>query len=103
MKNEALQRYYATLQHSLIDPVKVAQLLFSERCISERTLDEIETLEKTLDEKKTSLLMAIHSAVSSNHKTLKLLAIQLSKFEEMKILSERVIHEYGKQIYLTEI
>ena len=103
MKNEAVQRYYTALQHCLIDPVKVAQLLFSGRCISERTLDEIETLERTLDEKKTSLLTAIHSAVSSNHKTLKLLATLLSKFEEMKVLSERVLAEYGKQTYITEI
>ena len=87
-----------TLSQCLINPVKVSQLLFSERCISEETLDEMEKLEfeGALDEKKTTLLSAIHSAVSSDHKKLKVLVTVLSKFDEMKLLSERIISEYGE-------
>ena len=91
-----LQCHTGTLSWSLINPVKVSQFLFSERCINEETIDKMETLEGSLDEKKTTLLSAIHTAVSSDHKKLKVLATVLSKFEETKILSERIISEYGK-------
>ena len=91
-----LQRHIDTLSQSLINPVKVSQFLFSERCISEETLDEMETSEESLDYKKTTLLSAIHTAVSSDHKKLNNLATVLSKFEETQGLSERIISEYGK-------
>ena len=74
----------------------MSQLLFGERCISEATLDEIETLEEPLDYKKTTLLSAIHSAISSDHKKLQVIATVLSKFEETQGLSEKIITEYGK-------
>ena len=85
------------MSQCLINPVKVSQLLFSERCISEKTLDKMESLKGTHDEKKTTLLSAIHTAISSDHKKLIVLATVLSKFEEMKTLSERIISEYGKR------
>ena len=91
-----LQRHIDTLSQSLINPVKVSQFLFSKRCISEETLDEMETSEESLDYKKTTLLSAIHTAVSSDHKKLKVLATVLSKFEETQGLSERIINEYCK-------
>ena len=91
-----LQCHIDTLSQSLINPVKVSQFLFSERCISEETLDEMETSEESLDYKKTTLLSAIHTAISSDHKKLKLLATVLSKFKETQGLSERIISEYGK-------
>ena len=56
----------------------------------------METLEGSLDEKKTTLLSAIHTAVSSDHKKLIVLATVLSKFKETQGLSERIISEYGK-------
>ena len=93
-----LQRHTDTLSQCLINPVRLAQFLFSKRCISEETLDKMETLEDVLDEKKTTLLSAIHTAVSSDHKKLKVLATVLSTFEETKVLSERIIKEYGKNI-----
>ena len=100
LANEAtsiLQCHNDTLSHCLIDPIKVSQLLFSGTCISEETLDKIESLQGSPDEKKTTLLSAIHTAISSNHKKLKVLATVLSKFEETKMLSERIISEYGKK------
>ena len=86
-----------TLSQSLIKPVKVSQLLFSERCISEATLDHLETIEGSLDEKRTTLLSGLHTAVSSDHKMLKVLATILSKFEETKMLSEKIISEYSEK------
>ena len=90
--------YIDKLSKCHIDPVKVSQFLYSERCVSEVTLDEIETLKGTLDEKKTTLLSAIHTATSSDHKKLKTLATVLSKFKETKMLSQRIISEYGKRM-----
>ena len=74
----------------------MSQLLFSERCINEETLDKIETLEGMVDDKLKALLSAIHIAVSLDHNKLKVLMTVLSKFEETKQLSERIISEYGK-------
>ena len=88
--------YTDALSQCLINPVKVSQLLFSKRCISEATLDKMETLEGVLDEKKTTLLSAIHTAVSSDDKKLKLLASVLSKFKETTLLSEKIMSEYGE-------
>ena len=98
LANEAtdiLHCHNDTLSQCLINPVKVSQLLFSERCISEETLDKMETLKGSLDEKKTTLLSAIYTAISSDHKKLKVLTTVLSKFEETKMLSERIISEYS--------
>ena len=97
MKEDALQSFIGEMSQSLINPVKVSQLLFSERCISEETLDVMETMEGILNEKKTTLLSAIHTAVSSDHKKLKVVATVLSKFEETKILSERITNEYSER------
>ena len=96
VKEEVLKSYLMVLSQCLINPVKVSQLLFSERCISEETLDKMETSEESLDYKKTTLLSAIHTAISSDHKKLKVLATVLSKFEETQGLSDRIISEYGK-------
>ena len=97
MKEEALQSFIEEMSQSLINPVKVSQLLFSERCINENALDKMESLQGSPDEKKTILLSAIHTAISLDHKKLKVLATALSKFEETKMLSERIISEYCKR------
>ena len=97
MKEDTLQSFIEEISQCLINPVKVSQLLFSVRCISEATLDKMESLKGTPDEKKTTLLSAIHTALSSDHKKLKVLTTVLSKFEETKMLSERIISEYGKR------
>ena len=91
-----LYHHNDTLSQSMINPVKVSQLLFSERCINEDTLDKMESLQGSPDEKKTTLLSAIHTAISLDHKKLKVLATVLSKFEETKMLSERIISEYSE-------
>ena len=84
------------ISQSLINPVKVSQLLFSERCITEETLDKMESLQSSANEKKTTLLSAIHTIIFSDCNKLKVLATVLSKFEETRLLSEKIISEYGK-------
>ena len=91
-----LQHYYIALSQALIYPVQVSQLLYSERCISETTLDEVETLESSLNDKKTTLLTAISTTVSSDHRKLNVLATTLSKFEEMRLLGNNIHSEYGE-------
>ena len=97
MKEDTLQSFIGEMSQCLINPVQMSQLLFSERCISEETLDKMESFKGSLDEKKTTLLSAIHTTISSDHKKLKMLATVLSKFEETRMLSERIISEYGKR------
>ena len=96
MKKDTLQSFIEEISQCLINPVKVSQLLFTERCINEETLDKIESLKGSPDEKKTTLLSAIHTTISSDCKKLKVLATVLSKFEETRILSEKFISEYSK-------
>ena len=75
--NEAitiLQHYHTVLSQALIYPVQVSQLLYSERCISEITLDEIERLEVSLNNKKTTLMTAMSASVISDHQNVKALA-----------------------------
>ena len=98
MKVDTLESFIKNISQSHIDLVKVSQLLFSKRCISEETLDKIETLKGTLDEKKTTLLSAILTAISSDHKKLNVVATVLSEFEKTKNLSEKIITEYGKRL-----
>ena len=90
------EHYYTALSQALIYPVQVSQLLYSERCISETTLDEVETLESSLNDKKRTLLTAISTTVSSDHRKLNVLATTLSKFEEMSSIAHKLLSEYGK-------
>ena len=53
------QSHTETLSQCLIDPVKVFQFLFSERCINKPTLDKTETLEGSLDKRQFYFLLYI--------------------------------------------
>ena len=77
--------------------VQVSQILFSKRCISETILDKIETLEGTLDEKKTTLMSALNTEVSSDPKILQVLGIVLTKFKEMTSIGNSILNMYGKK------
>ena len=97
VKEDTLKILIRELSQSLIDPVNVSQLLFSVRCISEETLDKMESLQRSVDEKKRTLLSAIQTAIYSDYKKLIVLATVLSKFEETKVLSQRIISKCGKR------
>ena len=85
------------MSKSSVNPVKVSQVLYNERCISEEILDEMEEFQGTLEEKKKTLLSAIHTAVFSNHRKLKEVANGLSKFPETHLLSENIMSKYSKK------
>ena len=80
----------------LIYPVQMSQLLYSERCITEAILDEVETLEVSVDNKRTNLLSAVRTAASSDHKNIKVLAKVLSKFEETRELADKLLNQYSE-------
>ena len=85
----------------LIHPIEIAQLLYSERCINKVALDEVERLEGSLENKMTTLLSAIHTAVSFDHQNIKVFGTVLSKFEEMRSLGNEVLTLHGKsKVYL---
>lgn len=96
MGDEILQRHYVSLSQALLYPVDITQLLYNVKCISEKTLDEVETLETPTEDKKSILLKSLRIAVTFDYKKLKLLSYVLIKFEETKCIAERLIAEYGK-------
>ena len=80
------------LRQALINPVKVSQLLYSERCIDEAALDKAEALEGSLCDKRTLVL----EAVSADHKKFKVLLTVLSKFDETRGLAESILSDRGE-------
>ena len=98
--NEAstiLGHYHAAVLQAMICPIDMSQLLYSERCIDEQTLDDLEGIETSLDNKKIALLTAIYTAVSLDYKKLKVFATILSKFEEMNSLGNEILTAFGKK------
>ena len=67
-------------------------LLYSERCISEVILDEMENLDDPIDSKRTTLLSTICTAVSSDDKNIKILAKVLSEFEKTRELANKLLN-----------
>ena len=96
MKDETLQRYLNALSQAPFSPIEVSQLLYSENCINERVLDEMETLEVSIENKKTTLLNTIGTLVSLDHKKLRTIASVLSKIEETKTVTDTILGEFGK-------
>lgn len=80
--------------------MQVCQHLYSKRCINEATLDVIESVDGSLDNKKNTLLTALQDAVSTNYKILPNIAIVLSNMEETKDIGHQLRLEYGKTLYL---
>ena len=90
---EALKKkYHQALSEAL---VKVSQLLYSEKCIEEEALDEMESLDGETEDKKTTLLTAIHKSLSSNCEKHGVITSIVSKFEETKFLAENLTAQYG--------
>ena len=90
---EALGRYHQALSEAL---VKASQLLYSQKCIEEDTLDEMETLNGETKDKKTILLAAIHKSLVSNCEKLGVITSVMTKFKETKFLAENLTAQYGK-------
>ena len=81
-----------SLKQAPFNPIKVSQLLYSERCIDETTLDKVEALEGSLYDKRTLVL----EAVSADQKKLEVLLTVLSKFDETRDLAESILSDHGE-------
>ena len=81
-----------SLRKAPFNPVKVSQLLYSERCIDKTILDKAEALEGSLYDKRTLVL----EAVSEDHKKFKVLVTVLSKFDETRGLAESILSDHGE-------
>ena len=88
--------YFNELSETLMHPLEMAKLLCDEKCISEAELNEIKRQEGSFLERNTALLSTIRTAISLDHTKLKGLASVLSKFEETKMLAERIISDNSK-------
>ena len=78
--------------------MQVCQLLYSKRCLSEATLNEIESecQKKSLNEKKAILLTAMQQAVSSDYRKLKDISLVLIGVDNIKDIANGMLTEYGK-------
>ena len=68
--------------------------------MNEDTLDEMKRTDqsRSLDDKKTALLTAIHKTVSSDYRKLKDIATVLSDVEETRDLANKIMTEYAGKI-----
>ena len=97
-----LQSHCQSLNQVLLSPVQLSQQLYSKRCISEATLDVMETVDGSLDDKKTTLLTALQETVSSDYRKLKDIATVLSNDEQTRDIANQLISEYGKVLSVCE-
>ena len=97
-----LESNIQSLNEALVSPVQVSQLLYSKRCISEATLDEMERMDqsRSLDDKKTTLLTAMKETVSSDYRKLKDIATVLSDVDETRDIANEIMTKYGKIIII---
>lgn len=90
-----VQLYEKELQQALLclDPIDVCHLLYSKRCISSDVLDEIETLETTVEHRRTELEKIILPQANSMDQAAKYksLVTVLAKFEETKHLALKIL------------
>ena len=97
-----LQNCHSSFVQSLTSSslvISISQLLYAEECINERALDEIESPETSLDDKKAaSLLAAVYTTVSVDYRKLNVLATVLSKFGETKSIANSIS---SKLLYVT--
>ena len=97
-----LQMNIQPLNEALVSPVQVSQLLYSKRCISEATLDEMERIgqSRSLDDKKSTLLTAMKETVSSDYRKLKDIATVLSDVKETRDIANEMMTKYGKEAFI---
>ena len=88
-----LQHCRSSFVHSLTSSslvISISQLLYAEECINEIALDEIESPEISLDDKKASLLAAVYTTVSIDYRKMNVIATVLSKFGKTKSIANSI-------------
>ena len=82
---------------STINPVELAQLLYSGYCIvDDAILDKMESVTVPLEQRRDSLMSALLVGVRENHRNLLLLADLLPKLTKDQSLSTQLSNEYSK-------
>ena len=76
--------------------VSICQILYSKRCVDESVLDEVESPNTSLEDKKRALMGAIEKAVSDDHRKLHELATVLDQFKETKSVANNIISDYSE-------
>ena len=74
-------------------PVEIVQMLYTEKVISKKTLDEVNRLGGVLGD---GPLRALHTTVSEDPSKLKLFASILLKSEQTVSVAKDLLKEYGK-------
>lgn len=90
------RNYYSDLFAKLLSPdiiSAVAPKLYSEKLISEESLDNIDTLGKTGYEKANSLLRALRSTISTKPHSLKTLIEVLKKHDLLEVIADKMEQE----------
>ena len=76
--------------------ISISQLLYSEECINERDLNEIESPETSLVDKQKVLFAAIETTVFIDYRKLNAVATVLSKFGETRYIANSISSDCGK-------
>ena len=94
--SDVLRCHYGSLSQSLQHPIPIAQLLCTEKVISERIITSIEDQSRSLSEKRTVLLQSIRIAVNTDHHNLEMFVGALLKFTENVPLANAIKADYSK-------
>ena len=71
-------------------------MLYSKRCVDESVLDEVESVDTSLEDKKRAVMVAIEKAVSDDYRKLHELATVLDQFKETKSVANSIISDYSE-------
>ena len=62
-----------------------------------RTLDEVESVDTSLEDKKRALMASLYSRVSTDHMKLHELATVLDEFKETRSVANSIINDYSER------
>ena len=98
MASDILRCHYGTLSQSLQYPIRVAELLCSERVISQTTLFNVKTTAQSRSEKEATYLVlkAVRHAVHVNYHHLEVFVNVLLKFASNVPCANVILKDYGK-------
>ena len=95
--SDILRCHYSTLSQSLKYPIRVAQLLYGERVISEAIFSNVKSIAQSHSEKEVIffLLKAMRHAVHTNYHNLEVFANVLLKFTSSALCAKAILKDYG--------
>lgn len=102
---DILRFHYGTLSQSLQYPIRVVQLLYGEKVITNKTLNDVKTTTQSLSDKEAIfiLLKAVRHAVRTNHHKLELFASVLLRFTRNVPCARAILKDCGEYTYFTLI